>query len=116
MRGNKGDKRIDVNLEQARFQTEKEINENFTRIEYGELSKKEIVGIPIKIQQEKEKLYVNFAPNAHTLIIGTTGSGKTTTFINPTVQVHVLPLNSSLISNRNTKPCEIKQLSTKPNR
>ena len=87
MRGNKGDKRIDVNLEQARFQTEKEINENFTRMEYGELSEKEIVGIPIKIQQEKEKLYVNFAPNAHTLIIGTTGSGKTTTFINPTVQV-----------------------------
>ena len=87
MRGNKGDKRIDVNLEQARFQNEREINENFTRVEYGELKEKEIVGIPIKAEQEKEKFYVNFAPNAHTLVIGTTGSGKTTTFINPTVQI-----------------------------
>ena len=37
--------------------------------------------------EHKDKYIVHFAKNAHTMVIGTTGSGKTTTFINPTVQI-----------------------------
>lgn len=87
IRGNKGDKRIDVNLEQARFQTNNEINGNFPKIEYVKLSETDISGIPVKAEQVKDKYLVNFAKNAHTLVIGTTGSGKTMTFINPTIQI-----------------------------
>lgn len=87
LKGNKGDKRIEVNLEQARFQTDREIDANFIKAEYGELNAKEIVGIPVKAEQVGEKYQIHFAKNAHTLVIGTTGSGKTTTFINPTIQI-----------------------------
>lgn len=63
------------------------IDKNFTRVEYGELSEKEITGIPVKAVQTGNRFDVNFAKNAHAMIIGTTGSGKTTTFINPIVQI-----------------------------
>lgn len=82
-----GDERIKSNLEQSKFQSEKEVNYNFQKIDYSNLSKKDVVGIPIKVVEKRKRLSVNFAPNAHTLIIGTTGSGKTTTYINPTIQI-----------------------------
>ena len=85
--GTEADKRIDVNLEQSRFMTDREINENFIRVEHGDLKNKEISGIPIRTEQKRNKLYINFAPDAHTLVIGTTGSGKTSTFVSPMIQI-----------------------------
>lgn len=87
IQGDERDNDVTANLEQARFQTDEEISKNFTAVEYGELAKKEIVGIPIKAVESKGKYDIHFAKNAHTMIIGTTGSGKTTTFINPVVQI-----------------------------
>jgi len=81
------DERIPSNLEQAKFQSEKEVDYNFQKIDYSSLGKKDVVGIPIKVVEKRKRLSVNFAPNAHTLVIGTTGSGKTTTYINPTIQI-----------------------------
>ena len=87
IKGNKRDKDISANLEQAHFQTESEIGQNFQTISYDELPQKEIRGIPIRAHEEGRKLKITFSPPTHTLVIGTTGSGKTTTFVNPTIQI-----------------------------
>lgn len=78
---------IYTGLEQAHFQTDKEILNNFTTIEYTKLPKLDVEGIPVKAEETKKGYEITFAKSAHALIIGTTGSGKTTTFINPTVQI-----------------------------
>lgn len=87
IKGKKGDLHLPANLEQSHFQSEKEINENFTTLDFTELSHTDIVGTPIKAEQKDNKLHITFAKPAHTLVIGTTGSGKTTTFVNPMIQI-----------------------------
>ena len=95
MQSEESDKHILAGLEQAHFQTDKELSINFTQIDYDKLPKTKIDGIPIKAKEENKKLNITFAKNAHSLIIGTTGSGKTTSFINPSVQI---------LSNTKSKP------------
>ena len=63
------------------------MDKNYAKISYAELPKTNLVGIPIRAVERKEDYEIHFAKNAHTMIIGTTGSGKTTTFINPAVQI-----------------------------
>lgn len=100
MQASEKDKDIYTGLEQAHFQTQKEIINNFKTVEYNKLSNTEIEGIPIIAEENKKGYKITFAKPAHTLVIGTTGSGKTTTFINPTVQILSNTLNkpSMLIS------------------
>ena len=78
---------IYTGLEQAHFETQKEIETNFNTVSYDDLPNLDIEGIPIIAEEGKKNYKITFAKPAHTLIIGTTGSGKTTTFINPTVQI-----------------------------
>lgn len=87
MKSSEEDKHIMSGLEQAHFQSEKELATNFKQIEFDSLNKTNIEGIPIKAECIKNKLNITLSKPAHTLIIGTTGSGKTTTFINPTAQI-----------------------------
>jgi len=100
MQANEKDKEIYTGLEQAHFQTEKEINENYKQYEFSNLQKIDIEGIPVKAEETKKGYQITFAKPAHTMIIGTTGSGKTTTFINPVVQIlsHTQNKPSMLIS------------------
>ena len=86
IKGNERDNDIKTNLEQAKFQTEKEIAKNFEVAEYDTLPLRN-AGIPISAEQIGSEYKVSFAKNTHALIIGTTGSGKTTTYINPSVQI-----------------------------
>lgn len=87
IKGNKRDKDISANLEQAHFETEQEIEQNFQITYYDRLPQTEIRGIPIRAYEEGKKLKITLSPPTHTLVIGTTGSGKTTTFVNPTIQI-----------------------------
>lgn len=87
MQANEKDSHILAGLEQAHFQTDKELKKNFTQIDFDKLQSTKIDGIPIKAEETNNKLTITMAKPAHTLIIGTTGSGKTTTFINPTIQI-----------------------------
>lgn len=83
------DKNMEIytGLEQAHFQSEKELDKNFKKINYAKLPLVDVEGIPI-IAEEKSLSYdITFSKPAHTLVIGTTGSGKTTTFVNPTIQI-----------------------------
>lgn len=87
IKGKPRDKHISANLEQAHFQTEEEIQKHYSEIYYDELRETEVKGIPIRAFEENHRLKITFSPPTHTLVIGTTGSGKTTTFVNPTIQI-----------------------------
>lgn len=87
MQASDKDKEIYTGLEQAHFQTEKEIAKNFTTVDYNKLPNLDIEGIPVRAEESASGYKITFAKPAHSLIIGTTGSGKTTTFINPTLQI-----------------------------
>lgn len=76
IQGDERDNDVAANLEQAHFQTDGEVDKNYTKISYSELPKTNLVGIPIRAVERKGKYEIHFAKNAHTMIIGTTGSGK----------------------------------------
>lgn len=82
-------KRIEGALENARFMDEKEKKDNFPEYSFSQLGTVKKDGIPVYgvYNPKKKDLAVNLASGMHGLIIGATGSGKTTTFINPTIQV-----------------------------
>lgn len=87
MESTEKDKDIYTGLEQAHFQTDKEVANNFTTIDYKKLPTVDIEGVPVKAEEINNSYNITFAKPAHTMIIGTTGSGKTTTYINPTIQI-----------------------------
>jgi len=98
MTSNDKDSDIKTNLEGAKWQSESDLNKNFCVLEFDALATSNAIGMPIKALQsvcgkivsKKSPRYsykIVLAPPAHTLVIGTTGSGKTTSFINPTVQI-----------------------------
>ena len=75
-------------LENSRFMTEKERDFNFQAFTYETASSVKNDGVPVRaILDKKGKLQCNFMSGAHSLVIGATGSGKTTTFINPMIQL-----------------------------
>ncbi len=78
----------DSALENSRFMTDKERDFNFTPHEFSKLGESTKDGIPVRaVLDKKGKLQINLASPMHGLIIGATGSGKTTTFINPMIQI-----------------------------
>lgn len=87
--GKKG--KVDVvegSLENSRFLTDKERDKYFPGHLYDDLKDAKKDGIPVRaVLDNNKKLHVNFLSGAHSLIIGATGSGKTTTFINPMIQL-----------------------------
>lgn len=87
MEGKDSDLHFSANLEEARFQSEEEMNKNYETYDFEGLKDREITGAIIKAKEEDGKLKVVFAKPAHTLVIGTTGSGKTATFVNPSIQI-----------------------------
>ncbi len=54
---------------------------------FDQLSKSENIGIPIRAELIGRTMHVNMYNSIHTLVIGTTGSGKTTQFVDPTLQI-----------------------------
>ena len=81
--------RIEAGLENARWLSKKEIDTIFEKKSFSDLVKSKKDGIPVTAVYNKmnRKLMVNFAKPMHTLILGATGSGKTTGFINPMIQI-----------------------------
>ncbi len=87
IKGKERDLHLSSNLEHSRFQSEKELETNFKVINFNDLKDIEITGSVIKAEERHGVLKVTFAKPSHTLVIGTTGSGKTTTFVNPKIQI-----------------------------
>ena len=79
---------IEGSLENSRFLTDKERDKYFPEYNYKSLDECHKDGIPVRAVLDKyDNLQINFLTGAHSLIIGATGSGKTTTFINPMIQL-----------------------------
>lgn len=78
--------------------TPEELKENpdFKFHFYEDLHRSDNIGIPIRAELVNGKLNVNMYKPIHTLVVGTTGAGKTTQFIDPTVQI---------LAESHAKPC-----------
>ena len=77
------------NLENSRWMTSKEKKSLFSYYSYSELGNVEKDGIPVGaslIGKDKD-MEVGFNAPCHSIIIGSTGSGKTTTFVSPMIQL-----------------------------
>ncbi len=82
-----GDSRnINVGLENAHFMTKKELKKNYKRTRLSKL-KKVKSGVLVKAEEKRKDMEIALTEPIHTLVIGTTGSGKTQTFISPTIEV-----------------------------
>ncbi|MEG2452406.1 MAG: type IV secretory system conjugative DNA transfer family protein [Clostridium sp.] len=81
--------RIEGGLENARFMDSKEKDSLFDPYQFTKLGASKKDGIPVYAvyNTKKKELDLNIASPMHGLIIGATGSGKTTTFINPMIQI-----------------------------
>lgn len=88
MKGSKKDV-IESSLENSRFMTDEEKNDTFPHKQFTKLEEEKKDGIPVYAvyNSKKKELDINLASPSHGIIIGSTGSGKTTTFINPVIQI-----------------------------
>ena len=78
----------DSPLENSRFLTEKERDNYFPGFDFDKAASSNRDGVPMRaVLDKKGHLQVNVLGGAHSLVIGATGSGKTTTFINPMIQI-----------------------------
>lgn len=82
----------------ARFIREDELltQSRFNPCTWNTLGKVKKDGIVIRCREKGGKLLINLYDPIHTMIIGTTGSGKTQTYINPSIRI---------LSQIGTKPC-----------
>ena len=79
----------DSNLENSRWMTEKEKKTIFKQYSFNNLASVTKDGIPVKatLDPNKKDMQVMFNSPCHSIIIGSTGSGKTTTFVSPMIQI-----------------------------
>ena len=79
----------DSNLENSRWMNDKEKEKIFKEYLYTGLNDVKKDGIPVLAELDKKgkDLNVLFNSPCHTLVIGSTGSGKTTTFVSPMIQL-----------------------------
>ena len=79
----------DTNLENSRWMNNKEKKELFNYYSFNQLGSVKKDGVPIgAILSNKDKdMEVGFNSPCHSIIIGSTGSGKTTTFVSPMIQL-----------------------------
>ncbi|MCL2061501.1 MAG: type IV secretory system conjugative DNA transfer family protein [Firmicutes bacterium] len=91
--------KVNKDLEDSRWLTWGEIKKN-KGLTVTKLSRLSTVkdGVPIYAEKKGEDIQIVLAKTIHTLVVGTTGSGKTTTFVDPAVQI---------LSRCQTKPCMV---------
>lgn len=79
----------DTNLENSRWMTESEKKKIFKVYEYSQLSTVDKDGIPVLacLDGKGKDMEVAFNSPCHAIVIGSTGSGKTTTFVSPMIQL-----------------------------
>ena len=76
-------------LEESRWLLKSELDDMFPAKKFSELSSLRKDGFPVyaAYDEKKRELSVNLQPPCNTLVVGSTGSGKTTMIVNPTIQI-----------------------------
>jgi len=89
LRGKGKLKQVEANLENSRWMTNEERNQIFKVHKYSKLGSIKKDGIPVmaKLTYKNKDMDVAFNSPCHSIIIGSTGSGKTTTFVSPMIQI-----------------------------
>ncbi len=79
----------DSNLENSRWMNEREKRENFKIYKYTKIGEVTKDGIPVmaELDRKGKEMKVAFNSPCHAIVIGSTGSGKTTTFVSPMIQI-----------------------------
>ena len=91
---------VKSNLENSRWMNKKEKNKLFKPVMYSKLKELSKDGIPVAAAavNKGKDLEVRFNSPCHALVIGSTGSGKTTTFVSPMIQLlAATKANSSMV-------------------
>lgn len=80
---------IEANLENSRWMSKEEKQKNFKTYQFTKLKEVDKDGVPVMAQLNKKGTdeEVSFNSPCHSIIIGATGSGKTTTFVSPMIQI-----------------------------
>ena len=89
LRGKGKLKQMEANLENSRWMEDDEKKKIFKPYKYSQLGSVKKDGVPVMAQLTKndKDMDVLFNSPCHSIIIGSTGSGKTTTFVNPMIQL-----------------------------
>ena len=82
-------KQVETNLENSRWMSDAERDKIFKPHKYSKLHEVKKDGIPVmaKLTDRDKDMKVVFNSPCHSLVIGSTGSGKTTTFVSPMIQL-----------------------------
>ena len=89
LRGSGKLKQMEANLENSRWMNDDEKKKIFKPYKYSQLGSVKKDGVPVmaKLTNKDKDMEVLFNSPCHSIIIGSTGSGKTTTFVNPMIQL-----------------------------
>lgn len=74
-------------MDNQHFLSEKELDKNFKNYYFDELKNISLIGVPFRAKYKKGKIKIHFAENCHSLIVGATGTGKTVSWMEPTIQI-----------------------------
>lgn len=74
-------------MDNQHFLTEKELDKNFKNYYFSELKNISLIGVPFRAKYTKGKVKIHFAEKCHSLIVGATGTGKTVSWMEPTIQI-----------------------------
>lgn len=88
IRGAKRVLKVNVDLENSHFMTNAEMRKNdgfvFTKLsELGNAND----GVPIYAEKRKDDIEIVLKEPIHTLLVGSTGTGKTTAYVSPTIEI-----------------------------
>lgn len=74
-------------MDNQHFLSEKELDKNFKNYYFDELKNVSLIGVPFRAKYNKGKIKIHFAEKCHSLIVGATGTGKTVSWMEPTIQI-----------------------------
>lgn len=91
--------KVNKNLEDSHFLSDREIanDKSFTVVDFNELCNVKD-GLLIKAERQGNNLLVVLLDPIHAMLIATTGTGKTTTYIEPSIEI---------LAHTKTKPCMV---------
>ena len=80
--------KVNVDLENSRWLTKRDIKQNdgFTTVSFDKLNTV-ADGIPVIAEVKNDDLTITLRKPIHTLVIGSTGTGKTSSFVSPSIEI-----------------------------